>query len=91
VDLTPVLVSGVYFDADNDDHFQSQWQISTESDFSTLVLDETSKTQLTAYTVGEMVLDVDTEYYWRVTLYRFPQWCVGLVRSFNFHDDRQFR
>ncbi len=66
VGLTPVLVSGMYFDTDHDDHFQSQWQISTESDFSTLVLDETSKIQLTAYTVGEMVLDVDTVYYWRV-------------------------
>ena len=66
VDLMPVLVSGMYFDPDNDGHFQSQWQISTESDFSTLVLDETSQMQLTAYTVGEMVLDVDTTYYWRV-------------------------
>ena len=66
VTLTPVLVSGAYFDLDNDDHFQSQWQISTESDFSTLILDETSETQLTAYTVGEMVLDVETVYYWRV-------------------------
>jgi hypothetical protein len=65
VELTPVLVSGMYVDIDNDDHFQSQWQISTESDFSTLVLDETSHVQLTAYTVGEMVLDVDTAYYWR--------------------------
>jgi len=66
VNLTPVLVSGMYYDTDNDDHFQSQWQISTESDFSTLVLDETSQNQLNAYTVGEMVLDVDTDYYWRV-------------------------
>ena len=66
VDLTPVLVSGMYVDTDHDDHFQSQWQISTESNFSTLVLDETSQNQLTAYTVGEMVLDVDTVYYWRV-------------------------
>ena len=66
VDLTPVLVSGMYVDTDHDDHFQSQWQISTESDFSTLVLAETSQIQLTAYTVGEMVLDVDTVYYWRV-------------------------
>jgi hypothetical protein len=65
VALTPVLVSGLYFDTDHDDHFQSRWQISTESDFSTLVLDETSQMQLTAYTVGEMVLDVDTVYYWR--------------------------
>ena len=66
VDLTPVLVSGMYVDTDHDDHIQSQWQISTESDFSTLILDETSQIQLTAYTVGEMVLDVDTDYYWRV-------------------------
>jgi chitinase len=66
VDLTPVLISGLYFDPDNDGHFQSRWQISTESDFSTLVLDETSQVQLSAYTVGEMVLDADTVYYWRV-------------------------
>ena len=66
VTLTPVLVSGAYFDLDNDDHLQSQWQISTESDFSTLILDDTSETQLTAYTVGEMILDVETVYYWRV-------------------------
>lgn len=66
VDLTPVLVTGVYFDRDNDDHSLSRWQISTEADFSTLVLDETSQTELVAYTVGEMVLDADTVYYWRV-------------------------
>ena len=66
VELTPVLVAGMYVDTDHDDHFQSQWQISTESNFSTLVLDETSQIQLTAYSVGEMVLDVDTAYYWRV-------------------------
>ncbi|BBO88643.1 fibronectin type III domain-containing protein [Desulfosarcina ovata] len=69
VDLTPVLVSGAYFDPDSDDHYQSQWQISTEVDFpdsSAMVLDETTTTQLTAYQVGEMVLDYDTVYYWRV-------------------------
>lgn len=66
VGLTPVLVSGAYFDNDNDDHAQSRWQISNESEFETLVLDETSATQLTVYTVGEMVLDVETVYYWRV-------------------------
>ena len=66
VELTPVLVAGMYVDTDHDDHFQSQWQISTESNFSTLVLDEASQIQLTAYSVGEMVLDVDTVYYWRV-------------------------
>jgi hypothetical protein len=66
VGLTPVLVSGAYFDNDNDAHYQSQWRISTDPDFSTLVLDQTSTTQLTAFTVGEMVLDTDTVYYWQV-------------------------
>jgi chitinase len=66
VSLTHMLVAGGYADADNDAHSQSQWQISTVSDFSTLVLDDTSHSQLTAYTVGAMVLDADTVYYWRV-------------------------
>ena len=69
VDLTPVLVTGAYFDPDNDTHEQTQWQISTENDFSTLILDETSSTQLTTYTVGEMLLESDTEYFWRVRFY----------------------
>lgn len=66
VELTPVLISGTYFDADTDDHYKSHWQISTDSDFSTLILDEISQNRLTAYTVGEMILDIDTVYYWRV-------------------------
>lgn len=66
VSMTPVLVCGEYFDSDNDVHYQTRWQISTEDDFSTLILDASSKTQLYAYTVGEMVLDADTIYYWRV-------------------------
>ncbi|MGD8701074.1 MAG: fibronectin type III domain-containing protein [Desulfosarcina sp.] len=66
VGLTPVLVTDAYFDIDNDDHYRSRWQISTESNFATLILDETCHSQLTAYTVGDMVLDADTVYYWRV-------------------------
>lgn len=66
VDLTPALVTDAYFDVDNDSHASSQWQISTDSDFSTLILNEISLSQLTAYTVGQMVLDADTVYYWRV-------------------------
>jgi len=66
VGLTPVLVTAAYFDADNDDHFKSQWQISTDANFATLVLDKTSRVQLTSYAVGKMVLEADTVYYWRV-------------------------
>ena len=66
VSLTPILVCSTYFDPDNDAHYQTRWQISTDSDFATLILNATSRTQLYAYTVGEMVLDADTVYYWRV-------------------------
>ncbi len=65
VGLTPVLVCTAYFSDDDDDHDQTRWQISTETDFSNLILDATSTSQLFTYTVGEMLLDVDTTYYWR--------------------------
>ena len=66
VGLTPVLVAAGYFDSDNDGHYQSRWQISTDANFATFILDETSAIRLTTYTVGHMVLDADTVYYWRV-------------------------
>ena len=66
VSLTPVLVSGDFIDADGDTHAYSRWQVSTESEFSMLTLDITSGTQLTSFAVGELLLDVDTLYYWRV-------------------------
>ena len=66
VSLTPVLVCGEYFDTDDDDHYQTRWQVSTEDDFSTMILDVTTTGQLYTYTVGEMVLDADTVYFWRV-------------------------
>ncbi|WP_319521194.1 choice-of-anchor U domain-containing protein [uncultured Desulfosarcina sp.] len=64
--LTPVLVTAAYFDADSDDHTGSQWQIGIDGDFSTLILDQTSEKQLTAYQIGNMVLESDATYYWRV-------------------------
>lgn len=66
ISLTPLLLCGGYFDPDTDGHYQTRWQISTEPDFATLILEATSTTQLYTYTVGEMVLDVDTDYFWRV-------------------------
>ncbi len=66
VGLTPLLVSGAYFDPDADGHLKSTWQISTERTFDNIILARTSSRQLTTYQVGDMVLDVDTKYYWRV-------------------------
>ncbi len=69
VGLTPVLLTEAYFDYDNDAHLKTQWQISTESDFSSCVLDISSTSQLTSYTVTELVLDTDTTYYWRIKFF----------------------
>lgn len=66
VGLTPVLVSSAYFDLDGDRHHRSQWQIGTDETFSDLILDATSCVQLTAYAVGEMILESDAQYFWRV-------------------------
>ena len=65
VELMPVLLTNAFFDEDNDPHHQTRWQISSTVDFSELILDVTSTRQLTAFTVGAMVLDVDTRYFWR--------------------------
>jgi len=40
-----------------DSHSQSQWQISKESDFSSLLLDITSGSYLTSLTVPHSILD----------------------------------
>jgi hypothetical protein len=50
-------------------HTRSQWQISTASDFSSLVMDQISKTDLTTFTVPGFLLDTDTLYYCRARFY----------------------
>jgi|GEM_PF-155861 len=70
VPLTPELETGIFSDPDNDDtHAETTWQISTESNFSSLVLDITSDSHRTSLTVPEFILTVDTTYYWRVKFY----------------------
>jgi hypothetical protein len=70
VSLTPELEIGDFSDPDADDtHTRSQWQISSESDFSSLVLDITSTSHLTSLIVPQSILDEGTSYYWRVRFY----------------------
>jgi hypothetical protein len=45
-----------FSDPNDDAHSQSRWQISDQSDFSSLVVDVTSDTYLTAFSVPHMVL-----------------------------------
>jgi len=70
VPLTPELETGIFSDPDvSDTHAQTQWQISTQSNSSSLVLDITSDSHLESLTVPEFILSVNTTYYWRVKFY----------------------
>ena len=70
VSLTPELQTEAFSDPDSGDtHAQSQWQLSTESDLSTLLLDTTSSSHLTSLTVPDAILEEGTTYYWRVRFY----------------------
>jgi len=50
-------------------HGQSRWQISGQSDFSTLVVDITSDRHLTVFPVPHMILTPNQTYYVRVRFY----------------------
>ena len=66
VSLTPVLETEDFFDPNvNDLHGQSQWQIMRTDD-DVCVFDVTTESSLTELTVPKLVLEEDTDYYWRV-------------------------
>jgi chitinase len=60
-----------FSDPNNDSHSQSHWQISDQSNFSSLVVDVTSDTYLTTFSVPHMVLISNQTYYVRVRFYDF--------------------
>jgi chitinase len=58
-----------FSDPDGDSHKQSRWQISEQSDFSTLTLDVTTNRHLTVLTVPHTVLKPNQSYHVRVQFY----------------------
>jgi plastocyanin len=70
VSLTPTLVTGPFADPDSGGtHKQTEWQIGTMSDFSTVVFSTISSSNLTSLTVPTFVLAEGTTHYWRVRYY----------------------
>jgi hypothetical protein len=63
------ITTAAFSDPNNDDHFQSQWQISEQSNFSTRVVDITSDNYLTTFSVPHMVLKSNQKYYVRVRFF----------------------
>jgi hypothetical protein len=69
VSLTPALQTGAFADPDaGDRHAETRWQIVQGSN-GLVVLDVTSSEDLTRLAVPSLVLDENTEYYWRAAFY----------------------
>ena len=69
VEVTMDITTESFSDPDNDTHSISQWQISEQTDFGTLVVDSISNTYLTSLPVPHMVLNTNQKYYVRVRFY----------------------
>jgi hypothetical protein len=66
----PLDITTEHFSDPNvDAHFQSQWQISEQSDFSARAVDITSDNYLTAFSVPHLVLKSNRKYYVRVRFF----------------------
>ena len=88
VSLTPELTLDYVRGAVADTHVETGWQISTDSDFDTLVLDVVSADHLTWLTVPHAVLKRSTVYFFRARFHEADQvtWMWSPVRSFTTLD-----
>lgn len=70
VSLTQTLTVGTFSDPDPGDvHWKTEWQISTDTGFSSLILGQETDSLLTAMTIPDTLLQGNTTYYWRVRFY----------------------
>jgi IPT/TIG domain len=85
VSLTPTLAAGAFSDANaGDTHSQTDWQISTLDDFSSLVLDVSSETSLKSFAVPDLILNPSTTYYWRAAYYDDEGAASDFSEAFSF-------
>jgi hypothetical protein len=70
VDLMPTLMTEAFSDRDGDAHNRTHYQIATSTDWaSDLVFEGQFELHLTSITLGDLILDAETTYYWRVRFY----------------------
>ncbi len=72
VSLRPLLRTRSYVDHENDAHSKTQWQISTEQNFTLpedILFDIETDGYLTSLMVPESTLDEGKTYYWRVRFF----------------------
>jgi len=70
----PILMTEAFVDADQDGHARTRYQIALGSDWDNMssadfVFDGEFTTQLTSLPIGELILDPETTFYWRVKFY----------------------
>jgi hypothetical protein len=69
-ELTPTLKTASFSDPDSGDyHRQTQWQVSTSSNFTTLVYELTTDRYLTSLQLPDALLDTARTYYWKARFY----------------------
>lgn len=78
------ITTAAFSDPNNDDHFQSQWQISEQSNFSTRVVDITSDNYMTTFSVPHMVLKPNHKYYVRVRFFDVYSTASNWSGAFEF-------
>ena len=67
---SPALTTGPFTDPDgNDTHGNTHWQVSRTEDFSTLVFEVISDTDLTSLNSPDLMLDAGAIYYWRAMFF----------------------
>ncbi len=74
VEVMPILMTEAFIDTDLDTHARTQYQIALNSNWDNLesadfVFDHESAQYLTSLPLGELILDPETTYYWRVRFY----------------------
>jgi hypothetical protein len=84
--LTPTLKTDSFEDAnETDTHFATDWQLSKDSRFDTLVYDLKTMNNQLEIRLPDFLLDPNTTYYWRARHYdnydEFSQWAIGQFRT----------
>lgn len=70
--VTPTLNVQAYQDSSIDNvHSATEWQISRNVDFSSIVLKQKSKSSLISLNVPQLILDGNTTYFWRVRFFDY--------------------
>ena len=70
VDLMPMLMTEAFSDSDGDAYDRTLYQIATSTNWSSdLVFEGEYELHLTTLTLGDLILDPETTYYWRVRFY----------------------